>query len=97
MGQSNTAVKVLIGLNVLFFIPTQLSHELDDAMVGTLALFFPQNPHFKYWQVVTTMFMHGGFAHLFFNMFALSAVCSSRSGGIRNSFYSTLPPASVRA
>jgi membrane associated rhomboid family serine protease len=71
MGNSNTAVKVLIGLNVLFFIPTQLSHELDDALVRSLALFFPQNPHFRYWQVVTTMFMHGGFAHLFFNMFAL--------------------------
>jgi len=71
MGKSNNAVKILIGLNVLFFIPTQLSHELDDTMVRLLALFFPENPHFRYWQIVTTMFMHGGFAHLFFNMFAL--------------------------
>jgi membrane associated rhomboid family serine protease len=61
----------LIGLNILFFIPTQLGHELEDAMVRSLALFFPENPNFKYWQIVTTMFMHANFAHIFFNMFAL--------------------------
>ena len=26
---------------------------------------------FHWWQIITYMFMHGGFAHLFFNMFAL--------------------------
>jgi membrane associated rhomboid family serine protease len=71
MGKSNYAVQVLIGLNILLFIPTQLGHELEDAMVRSLALYFPENPNFRFWQLVTTMFMHGGFGHLFFNMFAL--------------------------
>lgn len=30
-----------------------------------------QRPHFWPWQIVSYAFMHGGFAHLFFNMFAL--------------------------
>ena len=71
MGKSNYAVYVLIGLNVLLFIPTQLSLELRMTMFQSLALFFPLNPDFKYWQFITSMFMHGSFAHIFFNMFAL--------------------------
>lgn len=35
------------------------------------SLFFPLNDWFKPWQVITHMFMHGGPAHIFFNMFAL--------------------------
>lgn len=35
------------------------------------AVFFPASEYFKPYQVVTHMFMHGDFSHLFFNMFAL--------------------------
>ncbi|RAJ16785.1 rhomboid family protein [Olleya aquimaris] len=35
------------------------------------AMHFPASDAFKPWQVVTHMFMHGGFTHLLFNMFAL--------------------------
>jgi membrane associated rhomboid family serine protease len=35
------------------------------------ALYFPENSLFKPWQIITHMFMHGGFAHIAFNMFAL--------------------------
>ena len=35
------------------------------------ALYFPKNDAFQPWQIVTHMFMHGGFMHIFFNMFAL--------------------------
>jgi membrane associated rhomboid family serine protease len=35
------------------------------------ALYFPKNEVFQPWQIVTHMFMHGGFTHLLFNMFAL--------------------------
>jgi len=38
-----------------------------------LALYFPKNENFGFWQVVTTMFMHAGFAHILFNMYALWA------------------------
>lgn len=71
MGNSKYAVTVLIAINVLLFIPTQLSHELQEFLISSFALFFPKNPYFRYWQIVTTMFMHGNWMHLFFNMFAL--------------------------
>ena len=60
-------VKQLLIINIIFFIGAQLvpvSYEY-------LALFFPENPGFKLWQPITHMFMHGGFAHIAFNMFAL--------------------------
>jgi membrane associated rhomboid family serine protease len=32
---------------------------------------YPLSPEFRPWQMITHMFMHGGFTHLLFNMFAL--------------------------
>ena len=63
-------VKHLIIINVIFFIGTmtigggQLFYEL-------FSLHFPESDKFQIWQIVTHMFMHGGFMHLVFNMFAL--------------------------
>ncbi|WP_433833481.1 rhomboid family intramembrane serine protease [Flavobacterium anhuiense] len=60
-------VKQLLIINIIFFLGAQLvpiSYEY-------LALFFPENPGFRVWQPVTHMFMHGGFGHILFNMFAL--------------------------
>jgi membrane associated rhomboid family serine protease len=39
-----------------------------NAMLG---LYFPKSDLFRPYQIITHMFMHGGIAHLFFNMFAL--------------------------
>lgn len=61
-------VKQLIIINILFFIGTQL---VSGPAYQYLALFFPENPVFKAWQPITYMFMHGGFMHILFNMFAL--------------------------
>ena len=47
---------------------TALNEEL---MVEKFALFYPTSPFFHWWQPVTHMFMHGGFFHLFFNMYTL--------------------------
>ncbi len=60
-------VKHLLIINVLFFIGSYLF----PAFSSTLMLHFPLNPDFKVWQVITHMFMHGGIAHIAFNMFAL--------------------------
>jgi membrane associated rhomboid family serine protease len=40
-------------------------------MYEWFALWFPEGENFQVWQIVSHMFMHGGFAHLGFNMFGL--------------------------
>lgn len=40
-------------------------------MYEKFALFYPTSPFFHWWQPVTHLFMHGGFAHIFFNMYAV--------------------------
>lgn len=61
-----TITKNIIFINVLVFIMTMLNEEW---MMSKFALFYPASPLFKPWQIVTHMFMHGGFWHLFFNMY----------------------------
>jgi len=67
-------VKHLLIINVLFFVGTLIlggSNMNANPIVELLALHFPANPDFKIWQTFTHMFMHGGIAHIAFNMFAL--------------------------
>ncbi|MGS2761719.1 rhomboid family intramembrane serine protease [Sinomicrobium sp. M5D2P9] len=64
------AIKHLLIINVLFFVATQLYH---DQMIELFSLWFPKNEHFRLWQIVSHMFMHGSFMHIFFNMYALWA------------------------
>ena len=40
-------------------------------MYENFALFYPTSPFFHWWQPLTHLFMHGGFAHIFFNMYAV--------------------------
>lgn len=72
MNGSATAIKILIVICVVLFGITQIP-SLQRGMYETLALYFPANDHFRVWQFVTNIFMHGGFAHIFFNMYALWA------------------------
>ena len=58
----------LILVNVLIFIATLINEE---AMISRFALFYPTSPYFRCWQVLTHMFMHGSFWHIFFNMYTL--------------------------
>ena len=58
----------LLIINIVFFVFTIIS---EDFMIRTFAMFFPASPLFRPWQVLTHMFMHGGFWHLFFNMYSL--------------------------
>ncbi|MFN8261268.1 MAG: rhomboid family intramembrane serine protease [Chitinophagales bacterium] len=60
-------VKNLLLLNILVFIACFLYPNLTEI----LAMHYPSNPEFKPWQLVTHMFTHGGFMHIFFNMYAL--------------------------
>ena len=62
------ATKNIIIINILIMIMTSLN---GDFMYEKFALFYPTSPFFHWWQPVTHMFMHGGFWHLFFNMYTL--------------------------
>lgn len=62
------AVKNIIIVNLLVMIMTSLN---DNFMYEKFALFYPTSPFFHWWQPLTHLFMHGGFAHIFFNMYAV--------------------------
>lgn len=70
MGKLTDAIKHLIILNVIFFAATSF---IGPNLGNWFALYFPKNEHFGFWQFVTHMFMHGGFMHILFNMYALWA------------------------
>lgn len=63
-----TAVKNIIIINVLVMVMMALNKTF---MLEKFALFYPTSPFFHWWQPMTHMFLHGGFGHLFFNMYAL--------------------------
>lgn len=70
MTRLTDSIKHLIIINVIVFIAPQLL-QLD--FTNILALHFPRNENFGFWQYATHMFMHGSFAHILFNMYGLWA------------------------
>jgi len=66
-------VKNLLIINIIFFLAYQLIDHGSEHGILTqhLAEYYFDSPKFKPWQFITYMFMHGGFEHIFFNMFAL--------------------------
>lgn len=70
MPKLTQAIKHLIIINVILFFAPQL---LNMDLTNILALHYPENENFGFWQYITHMFMHGGTAHLIFNMYGLWA------------------------
>lgn len=65
-------VKNLIFINILMLLAYYAVGSVFDIDLNRLlGLYFPKSEMFKPIQILTHMFMHGGFTHLFFNMFAL--------------------------
>ena len=58
----------LLYLNVLMFLATLINPTL---MKGLFAMAYPLSTDFRWWQPLTHMFMHGGWWHIFFNMYTL--------------------------
>lgn len=73
MNSSVSAIKVLIIVCVILFAITMMAPGMELPMFENLALYFPGHKNFRIWQFVTNIFMHGSFAHIFFNMYALWA------------------------
>jgi membrane associated rhomboid family serine protease len=74
-----TVTRNLLLINVIVFVATFIDDKMlhDEFMYRVFSLFYPASPFFRIWQPVTHMFMHGGFWHLFFNMYALMMFGSS--------------------
>jgi membrane associated rhomboid family serine protease len=65
-------VKNLILINVLMLIATWTAKSVFSVdLTAILGLYFPKSEQFMPLQIITHMFMHANFWHLFFNMFAL--------------------------
>ena len=72
LSKNTSAVIIIIAVNCVLFALSNME-DLKDWMVANLALFFPENPNFHWWQLVSNMFMHGGVMHLLFNMYGVYA------------------------
>ena len=70
MYRISPTVKQLLIINVIFFLGTFLSFN-SEFIYSLFGLFFPENINFKFWQILTHMFMHGNLPHILVNMFAL--------------------------
>lgn len=64
-------VKNLLIINIIFFIATLVFEHKGISLIDILGVHYWDSPKFRIWQVITYMFMHGSFAHIAFNMFAL--------------------------
>jgi membrane associated rhomboid family serine protease len=65
-------VKNIILINVLMLIATWTANGVFRVDLTTiLGLYYPKSEQFMPLQILTHMFMHANFWHLFFNMFAL--------------------------
>jgi hypothetical protein len=71
MNRLTPVVKNLLILNGLMFLATMVLQGQGIDLNGMLGLYYPGSDAFKPVQLIAHMFLHGGFMHLFFNMFAL--------------------------
>jgi len=61
-------IKNLLIINAIMLLATYIT---GDFLYEKLGLFYPASPFFRPHQIITHMFMHGNFVHLFFNMYSL--------------------------
>jgi membrane associated rhomboid family serine protease len=77
-----TVTKNLLIINVIVFLACNVFPVLNEPLTG----YYFQSAHFKVWQILSHMFMHGNFTHLLMNMFALymfGGVLEKYWGGIK--------------
>ncbi len=62
---------VIIGANLMLFLPTIISQEIRQELIVNFGL-WSKGTFIDYpWGIVTSMFLHDGFFHIFANMFTL--------------------------
>jgi len=91
MNRITPVVKYLLIINVLLFLAMYVfDYQFHIDLVRFLGLHYPGSNYFQPYQFVTHMFMHGGWAHIFFNMYALwmfGTAIENTWGGKRFLFY----------
>lgn len=71
MNNIPTVTKNLLIINVLMYLATVVAEQRGVNLSAYLGLHLVTSENFNLAQLVTYMFMHAGFSHLFFNMFAV--------------------------
>lgn len=71
MRELPVVTKNLLAINVLMFFAAIVAESYNVKLDNLLGLHLFLADDFKPFQLITYMFMHGDFMHLFFNMFAL--------------------------
>jgi membrane associated rhomboid family serine protease len=64
--RSSRPVWTLIGINFFVFVITTIRPDIGDYLLLTKPIFDS-----SYWTIVTAMFVHANFLHIFFNMLTL--------------------------
>ena len=83
--------KHLLVINLIVYLATWVLAQRGIDLNWLCGLHFVLDPNFHVWQFVTYMFLHGGFTHILFNMFALWMFGSviERVWDRRNSYFIT--------
>lgn len=71
MNKLPEVTKNLLAINILMFLATIVLERQGTDLTSLLGLHFFKASDFEPYQLLTYMFMHSDFFHLFFNMFAL--------------------------
>lgn len=71
MNNTPTVTKNLIIINVLCFFGAIVAEKYGINLNDVLGLHYFESEKFRLYQLFTYMFMHSGFEHIFFNMFAV--------------------------
>lgn len=69
--QMPPVTKNLLVINCIVYLAQLVAEQRGIDLPGMLGLHFAAAGDFHAWQLVSYMFLHGGFTHLFFNMFSL--------------------------
>ncbi len=71
MNNTPLVTKNLIIINVLCFFGAIVAEKYGINLNDALGLHYFESEKFRLYQLITYMFMHSGFEHIFFNMFAV--------------------------
>lgn len=63
--------KNLLIINVIIFLAGVIIHPVESALENYGALYYFNSEQFRPWQLISYMFIHANFMHIFFNMFTL--------------------------